>query len=169
MLTALDAAPERLDQHEQNFVQQIREHGWFGTHVAADAEGPGFCYTTGFWLKFRFPEVILFSMSRETAQDTFWPIYRELEAGRRLPVGELTGEIFENAAAVLLAVALEQYEAHLGWSRWFYGNDSFECLQLVFPDRGGEFLWTSGSSADFQAAQPDLTAGNWFGLRARQN
>jgi hypothetical protein len=113
--------------------------------------------------------VILFSMSREAAQDTFWHIYRELEAGRRLPVGELTGEIFENAAAVLLPVALEQYEAHLGWSRWFYGNDSFECLQLVFPDRGGEFPWTSGSSADFRTAQPDLTAGNWFGLRARQN
>jgi hypothetical protein len=169
MLTALDADPGRLDQHEQKFVQQIREHGWFGTHVGADDEGPGFCYTTGFWLRFRFPEVILFSMSRETAQDTFWHIYRELEAGRRLPVGEPTGEIFENAAAVLLPVALEQYEAHLGWSRWFYGNDSFECLQLVFPDRAGEFPWMSGSSADFRAAQPDLTAGNWFGLRARQN
>jgi hypothetical protein len=169
MFTALDADPERLDQHEQNFVQQIREHGWFGTHVAVDDEGPGFSYTTGFWLKFRFPEVILFSMSRETAHNTFWHIYRELEAGRRLPVGEPTGEIFENAAAVLLPVALEQYEAHLGWNRWFYGNDSFGCLQLVFPDRGGEFPWTSGSSADFRAAQPDLTAGNWFGLRARQN
>src|SRR5688572_4611723 len=93
MLTALDADPGRLDQHEQKFVQQIREHGWFGTHVGADDEVPGFCYTTGFWLKFRYPEVILFSMSRETAQDTFWHIYRELEAGRRLPVGEPTGEI----------------------------------------------------------------------------
>ena len=88
MFTALDADPDRLDHHEQNFVQKIREHGWFGTHVGTDDEGPGFCYTTGFWLKFRVPEVILFSMSRETAQDTFWHIYRELEAGRRLPVGE---------------------------------------------------------------------------------
>jgi hypothetical protein len=169
MFTALDADPERLDQHEQNFVQQIREHGWFGTHVAADSEGPAFSYTTGFWLKFRFPEVILFSMSRQTAHDTFWHIYRELEAGRRIPVGQTTGEIFKNAAAVLLPVSLDQYEAHFGWSRWFYGNDSFECLQLVFPHRGGEFPSMSGSSADFRAAQPDLTAGNWFGLRARQN
>jgi uncharacterized protein DUF4262 len=169
MFTALDADPGRLDEHEQKFVQRIREHGWFGTHVMPDDKGPGFSYTTGFWLKFRFPEVILFSMSRENAQDTFWHIYHELEAGRRLPVGEPTGEIFENAAAVLLPVSLEQYQSHLGWSRWFYGNDNFECLQLVFPDRGGQFPWTPGSSADFQAAQPDLTAGNWFGLRDRYN
>jgi hypothetical protein len=106
-------------------------------------------------------------MSRENTQDTFWHIYHELEAGRRLPVGEPTGEIFENAAAVLLPVSLEQYQSHLGWSKWFY--DNFESLQLVFPDRGGEFPWTPGSSADFRAAQPDLTAGNWSSLRDRYN
>jgi hypothetical protein len=169
MFTALDADPERLDQHEQKFVQRIREHGWLGTHVMPDDKGPGFSYTTGFWLKFRFPELILFSMSQENAQDTFWHIYREIEAGRRFPVGEPTGEIFENGAAVLLPVSPEQYRAHLGWSRWFYGNDGFECLQLVFPDRGGRFPWTPGSSADFRAAQPDLTARNWSGLRDRYN
>ncbi|WP_246175490.1 DUF4262 domain-containing protein [Bradyrhizobium paxllaeri] len=127
MFTALDADPERLDQHEQNFVQRIREHGWFGTHVMADAEGPGFTYTTGFWLKFGFPEMILFSMPKANAQGTFWHIYREREAGRRFPVGKPAREIFENAAAVLLSVSPEQYQSHLGWSRWFYGNDSFEC------------------------------------------
>jgi hypothetical protein len=169
MSTALDADPKRLDQHEQKFVQRIREHGWVGTHVMPDDDKPGFSYTTGFWLKFSFPEVILFSMSRDNAHDTFWTIYRELESGRRFPVGEPTGEIFESAAAVLLPVSLEQYPSHLGWSRWFYGNDNFECLELVYPDRGGEFPWTPGASVDFRTAQPDLTAGNWSGLRNRYN
>jgi hypothetical protein len=169
MITALDAHPKRLDQHEQKFVQRIREYGWCGTHVMPDDNGPGFSYTTGLWLKFGFPEVILSSISREKAQETFWQICRELEAGRRFPVGEPTGEIFENAAAVLLPVSLARYQSHLGWSRWFYGNDTFECLQLVFPDRGGEFPWTHGSSKDFRAAQPDLTVGNWSGLRDQYN
>jgi hypothetical protein len=53
ILTALDASPERLDQHEQKFVQRIREHGWLGTHVTPDDNGPGFSYTTGFSRKFR--------------------------------------------------------------------------------------------------------------------
>ena len=55
MFTALDADSKRLDVHEQRFVQQIREHGWLGIHVAADDVRPGFSYTTGFWLKFGFP------------------------------------------------------------------------------------------------------------------
>lgn len=117
MFTALDAPPGRLDQHEQNFVGNIREHGWFGTHVMPDSEGPGFAYTTGLWLKFRFPEVILFSMRRETAHDTFWTIYRELEAGRRPAIGDSTGAIFQNGAAVFLPVSLQQYPNYLGWSR----------------------------------------------------
>lgn len=169
MLTALDAPPGRLDEHEQNFVSKIRTHGWAGTHVTPDSEGPGFSYTTGFWLKFRFPEVMLFSMRGKTAHDTFWTIYRELEAGRRPPMGEPTGAIFENADVVFLPVSLQQYPNYLGWSGWFYGNDAFECLQLVYPDRDGHFPWAAEASDDAPTAQPDLTVGNWFGLRARQN
>jgi hypothetical protein len=83
MLTAFDADPKRLDQHEQKFVQRIRELGWFGTHVMPDDKGPGFSYTTGFWLKFGFPEVILFSRSRENAQDTCAPQRRSGLGGSR--------------------------------------------------------------------------------------
>jgi len=164
MRTALDTAPVLLDEGEQNFVEQIRRHGWFGTHVFADDEGPGFSYTTGFWLRFQFPELIVFSMSRQTAHDTFWHMYRELEAGRRFPIGEPTDAVFENLAAVLLPVSERQYRPHLGWSRWFYAGDDFQCLQLVWPDRGGRFPWSPGFSEGLRAAQPDLTADNWSRL-----
>jgi hypothetical protein len=119
MFTALDADPARLDKHEQNFVANIRAHGWFATHVLSDGERPGFSYTTGFWLKFAAPEVILFSMRREIAHDTLWQVYHELEAGRRFPAGEPTDAIFQNSSAVFLPVSPRQYRAHLGWSRWF--------------------------------------------------
>jgi hypothetical protein len=76
MLTALDADPAQLDKHEQNFVEQIGEHGWSATHVAPDDEGPGFAFTTGFWLKFKFPELIVFGLRRDIALDTFWHIHQ---------------------------------------------------------------------------------------------
>jgi hypothetical protein len=167
MFTALDADPARLDKHEQDFVTSIREHGWFATHVAPDGEGPGFGYTTGFWLKFNFPELIVFSLRRDIAHDTFWHIYRELETGKRFPIDEKTDDIFENVAAALLPVSPQQYRSHLGWSRWFYGNDDFQCLQLIYPDRGGHFPWSSRSSDEFRKAQPDLTASSWSELRDR--
>jgi hypothetical protein len=148
MPTALDADPLQFDKHEQNFIEQIRKHGWFGMHVfASDDEAPGFSYTTGFWLKFEFPEVIVFSLRRQVAHDTFWHICHELEAGRRLPIGEPTEAIFKNFPAVLLPISPHQYRSHLGWSRWFYGSDDFLCLQLVFPDTSGHFPWSSRSES----------------------
>jgi len=94
MLTTLDVDPSKLDEDEQKFVSSIREHGWFGTAVFGDDEGPGFSYTTGFWLRFNFPEIITFALKREIAHDTFWHIYRTLENGERFAIGQPVGNIF---------------------------------------------------------------------------
>jgi hypothetical protein len=164
MITALDTDPARLDGHEQNIVANIREHGWFAHHVGSDAEGPGFSYTTGFWLKFGHPELIMFALPMQAAHDTFWHMYRELAAGRRVPVRAESRDIFENVPAILLPVAQQHYRAHLGWSRWFYAGDDFECLQLIWPDRHGSFPWSPSASENSRAAQLDLTEGNWCGM-----
>lgn len=167
MRTALDADPAQLDRHEKNFVNKVRKHGWFHTSVAPreGEDGPSFGYTTGFWLKFRFPELIVFSLRRQVAHDTFWHVYRELDAGKQFAIGEPRDDIFQNAAVVLLPVSPEEYQSHLGWSRWFYGGDEFQCLQLVFPDTNGYFPWSDRGSDSFRTSQPDLTTGNWFGHR----
>jgi hypothetical protein len=162
--TALDADPAQLDEHEQNFVAMIRKCGWFGTQVAGDKDGPGFTYTTGFWLQFEFPEVVVFGLGRQVARDTLWHMYRQLEAGKSFGIGIREDEIFRNASAVLLPVSPQHYRNHLGWSRWFYGNDEFQCLQLIFPDASGQFPWEAVSEI-VSAAPPDLTAGDWSGLR----
>jgi hypothetical protein len=165
MRTALDADPSALDEQEKNFVSQIREHGWFGTHVFGDEEGPGFSYTTGFWLSLDFPEVVTFSLKREIAHDTFWHIYRTLKSGDVVAVGKPTESIFENTEAALLPVSERQYKSHLGWNRWFYGGDTFRCVQLVWTDPNGFFPWQTGYSSELIEAQPDLTEGNWSGFR----
>ena len=165
MFTTLDVDPSKLDEDERKFVSNIREHGWFGTAVFGDEEGPGFSYTTGFWLKLNFPEIMTFALKREVAHATFWDIYRTLEKGEHLAIGEPIAGIFENSDAALLPVSKRHYKDHLGWSRWFYCGDDFACVQLVWTDRDGYFPWQRGYAAEFASAQPDLTVGNWSGLR----
>jgi hypothetical protein len=116
-------------------------------------------------LNFETHELIVFSLRRDIAHDTFWHLYRELEAGKRFPVGERSDVFLSDSAGVLLPVSSQQYRTHLGWSRWFYGNDDFQCLQLVWPDRDGLFPWSIGAPDGLRGAQPDLTEGNWSGLR----
>ena len=167
IFTAMDAPPTKLDKHERNFVANVREHGWLGTHVAAGDTGSEFSYTTGFWLKFEAPELIVYSLRGKVAHDTFWHAYRELATGKRFLVGEPTDDFFGNVAAVLLPVSSRHYRIHFGWSRWFYGNDDFQCLQLFWADRDGRFPWSPGASDGLRQAQPDLTNGGWPGLRDR--
>jgi uncharacterized protein DUF4262 len=165
MRTALDADLSALDEPEQEFVSQIRQLGWFGTHVLGDEEEPGFSYTTGFWLNLNFPEVITFSLRREIAHDTFWHIYRTLESGDAFAIGRPIESIFEGSEAALLPVSERQFKEHLGWSRWFYRGNGFQCVQLVWTDPSGFFPWQTGYSAELIEAQPDLTEGKWAGLR----
>ena len=163
MFTALDADPKNMDKHERKFVGIIREHGWHRMNVFADQSGPGFVYTTGFWL-IGFPEIIVFSMKPEIAGDVLWDMFRSIKAGQTYPTAEMTNDIFANLRAYLLPVGKRHYPEHLGWSSWFYGNNEFPCLQLVWSDHDGVFPWERHFSAEFTGDQPDLSEGNWAGL-----
>ena len=161
MRTALDAATSKLDRHEQDFVAKIREFGWFSTNVFEDNEGPGFSYTTGFWVNLGVPEVILFFPDSKIAHDVLWDFYRDTEKGRRLPTGVRAPDIFANVDAFLFPVGRQHYAEYLGWSRWFYGGDEFPCVQLVWPDREGRFPWQDGVEESFKKLQPDISPEGW--------
>jgi hypothetical protein len=66
---------------------------------------------------------------------------------------------------VLLPVPEWRFKDYLGGSRWFYGGDKFQCLQMVWPDRKGKFPWQARFSRKLLKEQPDITAANWSGLR----
>jgi hypothetical protein len=161
--TAIDLPVGKLDQHDKNFIAKIQEHGWFRTNVFADEEGPGFSYTTGFWLAFGTPEVIVFSLKANSAHTIMGDIYRALESGETLPIRKPLSKLFRSHDAVLLPVSKRHYREYLGWNRWFYGGDDFPCVQLVWPDTHGVFPWVPGFEDRFVNDQIDLTDGDWAG------
>jgi hypothetical protein len=161
MRTALDAPAATLDEDEQTFIAKIREFGWFRTGVLGEDEQPGFAYTTGFWSSLGAPEILVFSLKLEIAHNVLWDIYREARDGRSLPIGQAIGDIFGNHMAYLFPVAKEHYAEHVGWSRWFYGDDDFPCVQLVWPDRNGVFPWQADFDESFRDDQPDLSPTGW--------
>jgi len=162
MHTALDADPSRLDEDEKKFVANVKEHGWFRTGVFAEEGLAGFSYTTGFWLSVQMPEIIIFSIKDSVAHDVLWDLFRDGKSGLKHPVSARTDQVFANLPAYLFPVAKKHYREHLGWSRWFYGNDEFPCLQLVWSDPKGLFPWEQGFDEKFRADQPDLTEHGWL-------
>lgn len=139
MKTALDIDAASLNEHEKSFVEQIRMHGWFGTHVFEDANGPGFSYTTGFWRRFAFPELILFPLPNAVSHEIFWNFFHDLEEQKLIRENEPISGIFDGFDVVLKKVRTEHFPAYFGWSQWFYRGDNFEAIQLFFPDKAGRF------------------------------
>lgn len=162
MATALDARSDELDEGEHSFVAQIRSQGWFRTHVLGDAEGPGFSFTTGFWVSAKQPELIIFSTKEDIAHAVFWDLFRDAKGGKRLPIGERTDAVFGNLPAFVFRVAKKHHRDLLGWSRWFYGGDDFPCLQIVWPDKQGRFPWEPEFDDHFAGEQPHLTDRGWI-------
>jgi hypothetical protein len=161
MLTALDFRPETLDDHERQFVDTVREFGWFRTNVLEETEHIGFTYSTGWWLSINHPELVIFGIKSEIAGNVLWDLYREALAGGPVEVGVRTDRAFNGLPAYAFEVSPEFYPEYLGWSRWFYGGDNFRCLQLVWPDPEGRFPWEDEADPSFSKIQPDLTKSGW--------
>jgi hypothetical protein len=162
--TALDAPRDRLDLEERRFVAAIREHGWFRTNIFEEPGRPGYSFSTGFWVNRGHPEVIVFGLKSDIAHAVLWDLYRSLLANEEPVQGEPAWGILGNHRACLLPVSREHYANYLGWSRWFYGNDDFPCLQLIWPDRDDVFPWELSFDKGLARAQPDLSDVGWLTL-----
>lgn len=161
MHTALDAAPDSLDEAARTFVANVRKRGWMTTSVTRHDDHPNYCFTTGLWVNIGWPEFVIFSMNREDAHAVFGDLHRDAAAGRPVPEKAAAGEIFDNFPARCFPVANGHYRDLLGWSRWFYGGDAFPCLHIVWPDASGLFPWEAGFDPRLAASQPDLTEEGW--------
>ena len=161
MKTRLNSPGDELDEAERRFVDGIRQHGWMQTHALDEDEKPGFSFTTGFEVSIGHPEVIAFKMDRQVANEIFWVLYRCAQNGKPVPRARRTGGVLPNDDAYVFPVARRHYAKYLGWSRWFYGGDDFECLQVVWPDEAGIFPWEDGFDTKYANAQIDLTDRGW--------
>ena len=100
-------------------------------------------------------------MKDAIAHDIFWELYKDAKLGGSLSVGEPLDNVFGNGPAFAFPIAKRFYREHLGWNNWFYGGDSYQCLQIVWPDRDQLFPWQTGFDEGFAGLQPDLSENGW--------
>jgi hypothetical protein len=161
METRLDSPRYELDEAERSFVDGIRQHGWMQTQALDEDDKPGFCFTTGFEASIGHPEILAFKIDKRVANETFWVLFRCAQNGKPVPRAVRTGGILPDDDAYVFPVARRHYANYLGWSRWFYRGDDFECLQIVWPDEAGVFPWEDGFDSKYADAQIDLSERGW--------
>ena len=167
MRTAISDPPDKISDFHQRVLKNIGESGWYGLGVGKSETGPGFVYSTGFWLTLGHPEIIVFSLPTKTAHAVMWDIFRDIQSGNPPPIGQATQNIFGSTSAALLPAAYESAKEYLLCSDWFYRGEEFPSVQLVWPDKEGVFPWDANFDKAFEHDQPDLSKTGWPAMRTR--
>ncbi len=166
--SALDVDGSHFNDYEKNLVEKVREYGFFIPYVVDDGPTPNFRqsfgYTVGLWRSWQVPEVIVFGLPSDNCQGMLSEIADRAAAGTPVPTGKRVSDVATGLDIALLPIRPAEKLAHLRSARWFYGQDDFPAVQLVWPDTQGLFPWQDGFDARFANDQPDLSPTGWAKL-----
>lgn len=141
---------------ERQVLDDVETHGVHIVHVQDEDDSPGFSFTIGLWHSFEQPEVILFGLEQEVAQDLLNAIADEASEDRKYVDGSRHDDVLVGYPVRFLAVPKERYAEYLGTAVWAYEGMDFPCVQLVWPDKQGRWPWDPGVRDGFAEAQPVL-------------
>lgn len=146
------------DQQERIAVQDtIDEDGCQIMQIMGDNYMPPFAYTIGLHQQFNHPEIISFGLSLDVLLTLLDNAKDRIEDGEVLEAGKSYKGFLENDVEVyFLEVDRAFYQDYLGYGCWFYDGRDFPLLQLVWPDKKGNFPWDKKFDKNLEFVQPLL-------------
>jgi len=142
------------DPRDQKLFDDIDRYGWHCLHVLEEGEQKPFSFTIGLHATLGHPEVLVYGLPRQTAHAILAIVADAAKAGKPIDASRPTDDLLDGYACVLVPIAPDQYEEHLGTAIWYYEHQPFPALQIVWPNRDGIYPWHEDASASFKDAQP---------------
>ncbi|MCH5677311.1 DUF4262 domain-containing protein [Streptomyces gilvus] len=133
----------------------IGRHGWQVVMVPADGQGPGWAYTIGLWHSHRISELAMFGLDIHVMQSILNDIGRRAVEGATVRAGQEWHDV-ASVPVVLTAVDYRWYKAFFGTAIGFYRRPPVPFLQVLWPDREGDFPGQPGGE-DLLGRQPRLS------------
>ena len=126
---------------QRKVIEDVAAHGWhmLGVHPSPDWSGPFYNYPVGLCETMGHPELVLVGLGMEHAHGVLWAAVHEIRSGVRFDAGDRSSEILEGSDVRLDAVAREFRPGWMELTDWYYGDEPWEMLQLVWPDAAGVF------------------------------
>jgi hypothetical protein len=143
---------------EQKFLSIVKKFGWHVMKVVPNEgqDGNFWAYSTGLYYSFQHPELLIFNQKLDVMQGIINDIGSKVQSGETFESGKTYAGILENYDCAFRTVSPAYYEAHVGYSRWFYEGDSFPLLQCFWPDKNNHFPWEPECDAGVRDRQPLL-------------
>ncbi len=135
----------------------IEEHGWFIALVGDDSSivPRHFAYTIGMPTTQNHPELIMLGAS----PDSMPALLNTLGAriAKRQPIDSALATPMQGLLCQAKPVHPTWYRDYLGYGLWYHGDESFEVMQVFWPDSNGSYPWDADCDAEVLSMQPDLS------------
>ncbi|MGC4094571.1 MAG: DUF4262 domain-containing protein [Polyangiaceae bacterium] len=130
-----------VEPFDRRVLEDIRDYGYHVVAVASADSVPAWAYTVGFGTTFNHPEIVAFGLDVRLMHSMLRNVATEIENGRPFHDRTQSSEIVSGYACTFRHVHVNWFPTFLGYARWFYRGDDFECLQCFWPDRHHRLPW----------------------------
>jgi hypothetical protein len=146
---------------DAKFLEIIDKYGRHVRSVAprtdAQDKREWFSYSTGVFMRFEHPEIILCGLDAESAIRIISDIGNALKSGRKFGLDTDYHDIFaDDVKCRFRAVHLTKYSAYVCWAQWFYERDMFPVWQCFWPDKAAHYTWENACHPEVAKLQPCL-------------
>jgi len=145
--------------HAEKIEWMIETTGWALEPVAADAEHdpptPAFAYSIGMPKAVDFPEVAVFGLTPVASNGLVTLVADARRGGTDIPLGvELVGLLDNDLRCMFAPIAMEVWGPYFSTATSWYRGETFEIVQLFYPDRNGFMPYEQGYEHRMRFAQP---------------
>lgn len=148
-----------LPPGDAKFLKIIDEFGWHVMSVVPrlGEEGEVFSYSTGLYLRFKHPEILLCGLDSGNSTGLINTIGEEIKRGVSFNSEIEYPNIFAGEVKCRFRpVKSANFNDYVCWSQWFYEYQDFPVLQCFWPDKHGYYPWEKECHPDVKRCQPLL-------------
>lgn len=145
-----------MDAAERKALQDIEKYGCHIIHVMAEGKLPPFSYTVGMQRSSQAPDLLVIGLKQPVAHFVLNEYNGRVRAGERFQDGQLSSGFLEGFDCCFREVDRVHYREYFGWDIWLYGGETFDVLQLVYPNTSGVWPWEIQADEWFTSWQPIL-------------
>ena len=146
---------------QEQEVRAVAEDGCAVVKVLADTNlsAPEWAYTVGLWHSYQHPEVLIVGLPHEMTQILLHNInYRIRHEGVSFRDGSVTNDVIDGFDCFFQTIERENYDEWFAANQWFYGDDHFTAVQMLWPDVRGVYPWQNEADSYLRWNQPLLSA-----------
>lgn len=124
--------------------------------VGSTSYCPSFAYSIGLTHTYNHPEIICFGLPNDLGHEIINDIAGIIQKDETIYTGKIYTEIFNDSRAAFLKVDKRNIDDYFGEALNYYGDKSFDALQVVWTDRNDKLPWEDNFEEEFLYKQPLL-------------